>query len=137
MDRMHNVEERDIEMNVECLLCKHMGGAHACINSVPQYVSDNIDKVDLAEMCKQIAASLAEHGMAVDAESVQNHIQNHSSEKKVVLHGIMQDLRSLMKSALQHSVVINEETCQSSIDHKASALYLDTVKQVVALYRTT
>ena len=119
-----------------CLLCKHMGGEFACINAIPEYVSENVDKVSLDEICVQISDILSDNRMSMSAGNIKKHLREHLCEKKIVLNGILHDLRGLMQAAIQHSVVVNEETNQSSIDHKACALYLDTVKQVVALYRS-
>ena len=113
-----------------------MGGEFACINTIPEYVSENVDKVSLDEICVNISDILQENNLPMSAGDIKKHLKEHLCEKKIVLNGILHDLRGLMQAAIQHSVVVNEETNQSSIDHKACALYLDTVKQVVALYRS-
>lgn len=132
------MEDESTEESIprECLICRHMGGEHTFINSIPEYVSENIDKVDLDEICKHISSFVRENGMQVDAAQIRKHLTDHICDKKIIMNGIIHDLRSLMKSAMQHSVIVNEETSQSSIDHKACSLYLDTVKQIVSLYRT-
>ena len=129
----------DMEMacDGECVLCKHMGGQNKYVNTIPAYVAANIDRVSMHEMCVQISRSLrTEAAMEVDVADVALHVKEHICDKKIVLNNILQDLRGLLKTTIKHSVVVNEETSQSSIDHKACTLYLDTVKQVVALYRT-
>ena len=130
----------DVDMvdDEECVLCKHMGGENKFINTIPAYVAGNIDKVSMHEMCLQISKSLqTEADMEVHAADVALHVKEHICDKKIVLNNILQDLRGILKTTIKHSVLVNEETNQSSIDHKACALYLDTVKQVVALYRTS
>jgi hypothetical protein len=123
-----------MDVERDCLLCKHMGGAHPVLNAIPQYVTDNVDKVSLSAMAAQISDTIAEHTeFESSPEEVERHLREHMSEKKLVMHHILQDLRVLMRTAMRNSVVESEEALV--IDHKACALYLDTVKQVAALYR--
>lgn len=120
-----------------CLLCKYMGGDNAFVNSVPSYVAENIDKVSIDEMAASISETLkSSAGIDMSSELVSRHVLEHMSDKRVVLNAILGDLRTLLKTTMRHSVVVNEETHQTSIDHKSCALYLDAVKQVVSLYRT-
>lgn len=118
-----------------CVLCQYTGGSNAAVNGIASFVGDNIEKMKMAEMCAQIQQVLAEANVAVTAHDVRVHVQEHISEKRVVLHSIMHDLRGLLRTTIRHSVLVDEETQVASIDHKACALYLDTVKQVVSLYR--
>lgn len=119
----------------ECLLCQYAGGSNAALNAIPSFVADNIDKISPREMYVQIRQVLADSGLEVTVEEVRVHVCEHMSEKRVVLHSIMHDLRGLLRTTIRHSVVVDEESQVATIDHKACALYLDTVKQVVALYR--
>lgn len=120
-----------------CLLCKYIGGDNTYINSVSGYVAENIDKVSIDEMCVSISQTLqSSAGVDMTPAQVFRHVTEHISDKRVVLNSILGDLRTLLKTTMRHSVVVNEETNQTSIDHKSCALYLDAVKQVVSLYRT-
>ena len=120
-----------------CLLCKYTGGDNAFINSVPGYVSENIDKASLDEMCRVISETLQSSAdVNMTRDQVSRHVMQHMSDKRVVLNSILNDLRGLLRTTMRYNVNVDEETHQTSIDHKSCALYLDTVKQVVALYRT-
>ena len=106
------------------------------MNVVPQYVSDNIDKVSLQAMATHISSTINEHTeFETTAAEVEVHLREHMSEKKLVTNHVLQDLRVIMKMAMKNSVIESEEAMV--IDHKACALYLDTVKQVMALYKWT
>jgi hypothetical protein len=121
----------------ECTLCRLTGGTNAVVNGVASFAADNIERIGLREMCVQIQKVLATDGVDVTVDDVRVHVQEHISEKRVVMHAILHDLRGLLRTTMRHSVIIDEESQVAAIDHKAAALYLDTVKQVVALYRTT
>ena len=120
----------------ECVICKQTGGHDEYINAIPVYVGDNIDKIGTREMAVHISTSLKfDKGIDISSERVETHIREHMSDRKVVMHGILHDLRKLLQTTLQHSVVTHDESGACTIDHKACGLYLDTVKQVVSLYR--
>ena len=120
----------------DCLICRYTGGDDAYINAIPVYVSDNIEKISLREMAVHISRSLRHDlGHEMSTEQVETHLKEHTSDRKIVMHGILHDLRKLLQTTLQHSVVTHEDSGACTIDHKACSLYLDTVKQVVSLYR--
>ena len=126
----------DDEATADCLICKHTGGSDAYINAIPGYVNDNIEKISLHEMAVHISRSLQQDmGHEMSAEQVATHLKEPMSDRKIVMHAILHDLRKLLQTTLQHSVVTHEDSGACTIDHKACSLYLDTVKQVVSLYR--
>jgi hypothetical protein len=128
-------DDADLQ-TTQCLICRKTGGEDAYINAIPAFVSENVEKMSLQEMAVQISRAL-KHDLDIDMSPtlVETHVKEHMSEKRVVMHSILTDLRQLLKTTLQHSVVTHDDTGACTIDHKACSLYLETVKQVVALYR--
>lgn len=136
---MSQTASHEHEHNEEaCFLCQQTGGDNIFINTIPGYVSDNIDKVHVDQMCQMISLTLkAEMKVDLPPSSVKTHLLNHVTDKKIVVTQMIHELRDLMQVAKQNSVMINDETQQTAIDHKTCALYLDVIKQIVFLYKSS
>lgn len=117
--------------STRCDLCHYIGGSNAVFNSIPKYVSENIDKVHIDEMCRQIAATIqTEVKINISVATIKNHITQHVLDRKVMNCLILKDLRSLMRTTGRLCVVRDPETNAEVIDHKTTSTYLDVIKQI-------
>jgi hypothetical protein len=142
LDKMSDVSMSQTALHEQgqetCFLCQQIGGDNQYINTIPRYVSDNIDKAHIDQMCQVISAEFkAQMNVDLTPSNVKTHLLNHVTDKKVVVTQMIHELRDLMQVARQNSVSINDETQQTVIDHKTCALYLDVIKQIVFLYKSS
>ena len=118
--------------NTRCDLCYYTGGSNAVFNSMPKYVHDNIDKVHIDEMCRQISTTIrAETNVLIDPVAIKRHIKSHMMDRKILNCLLLTDLRRLLHTTGKLCVVRDLETNAEMIDHKTTSTYLDVVKQIM------
>jgi hypothetical protein len=123
-------EERD-----ECVLCKYAGGSNAEINDVMKYIHDNISKLSLDEIAKQVQQELPRYltpGETCSHASIVEHIQNHSQEHNIVICTLLRDVRALSQELLQSSRV-RRESDTHEIDLKAASMFFKSVELAAML----
>ena len=118
----------------DCKLCKYLGGSVRAINEVPRYVEENVGKVSFSEMTRQIIDILKAEGVTMTAQEIEVHFTKHTQTPKVVLGRILADLHDVMAVAKSEVVVTDEEN-HTSINPKALQSYLETVKNITAIYK--
>ncbi len=118
----------------DCKLCKYLGGSVRAINEVPRYVEENVGKVSFSEMTRQIIDILQAEGVTMTAQEIEVHFTKHTQTPKVVLGRILADLHDVMAVAKSEVVVTDEEN-HTSINPKALQSYLETVKNITAIYK--
>ena len=123
--------------HTHCDLCYYIGGTNATFNSIPKYVHENVDKVHIDEICKQIAKTiLKDVNIEISVARIKQHIEHHTLDRKVLNCMIHKDLRFLMKTTGKLCVVRDTETNAEAIDHKATSTYLDVVKQIMSVSKS-
>jgi hypothetical protein len=126
----HNTQRHT--RNMRCDLCYYTGGSNAVFNSIPKYVNDNIDKVHIDEMCRQISTTIrVETNIQIDPAGIKRHITSHMMDRKILNCLLLKDLRRLLHTTGKLCVVRDLETNAEMIDHKTTSTYLDVVKQIM------
>ena len=119
-----------------CELCALLSSSDPMVKLITAYISENVGKVSIQEICEQTRVSLEEHwDVVVSKRSVFLHITEHTTEQRVVLGNIMRDLVELSKVAKNSCYLECKETGKSSIDTKALGIYLKTVDQITNIYK--
>lgn len=119
-----------------CELCKLWSSSDPMVKVITAYISDNVGKIGIQEICEQTRESLEEHcEITVTKRAVFVHITEHTTDQRVVLGNIMRDLVELSKVAKGSCVLECEETGKMAIDTKALGMYLKTVDQITNIYK--
>ena len=106
------------------------------VKLITTYISENVGKVGIQEICEQTRVSLEEHcDVIVSKRAVFMHITEHTTDQRVVLGNIMRDLVELSKVAKSSCYLECEETGKTAIDTKALGMYLKTVDQITNIYK--
>ena len=119
-----------------CELCVLWSSSDPMVKLITTYISENVGKVGIQEICEQTRMSLEEHcDVKVTKREVFLHITEHTTEQRVVLGKIMRDLVELSKVAKNSCYLECEETGKSCIDTKALGMYLKTVDQITNIFK--
>lgn len=119
-----------------CYLCETLHTSEAS-RAVSMFVSENITKMQIETICEMVRQTIKEEdGESLSYEDVHTHITKHYSDKKIDACIMLQDLKKLAHSASTLSYSNDEETGARMLDQKSCQVYLDAVKQIVAVHRT-
>ena len=119
----------------ECVLCKYAGGSNTEVNDVMKYIHDNISKLSLDEIARQVEdelPALLAPGETCSRASIVEHIQHHSQEHNIVICTLLRDVRSLSQELLQASRV-RRESDTHEIDLKAASMFFKSVELAAML----
>ena len=124
-----------MEQREPCMLCKYAGGSNEDINDVLKYIHENISKLSVDEIAKQVQEVLPEYLGADEYcshASIVEHIQQHSQEYKIVICTLLRDVRALSQELLQASRVRREDDSHE-IDLKSTAMFFKSVELAAML----
>lgn len=116
-----------------CHVCRYTDSGNVTIDSVNQYIVENISEVGLDEMVQQVV-ELLENSHPMTADEVREHILEHITDQRVVLRNLLRDLVSISKVVKSSSVSTCEETGCTVIDPKTLSGYLKTVETITKIY---
>ena len=116
-----------------CPICRFTDGGNVNIDSVNQYIVENISEVGLDEMVQQVV-ELLESCHPMTSDEVKEHILEHITDQRVVLRNLLRDLVSISKVVKSSSVSTCEETGCTVIDPKTLSGYLKTVETITKIY---
>jgi hypothetical protein len=118
-----------------CPLCAYTGSENAIFDEILQYVTDNAHKVHLNELVVHVRAALALHlQLEMSREQVREHFLTHACDQKVVLNHTLRDLVDVISVAKSTCIVTSEEGL-ASMDPKSTGVHLDSVKQLMLIYK--
>lgn len=118
----------------KCKLCEYTRCGNYKFTEIMNYVPDNIHDVHIDELCSQVRANLELHlQLSLSFDQVKIHFLNHQCDQKVILNNILRELIPLVSAARCTCVATQDN--MSIVDPKSTAMYLDTVKQVMGIYK--
>lgn len=118
-----------------CPLCAYTGSDHAVFEEIMGYVADNAHRVHLNELVKHVRAALSERlQISMRADEIRTHFLVHQCDQKLVLNTVLRDFIDIIGVAKSHCIYANEEGVQS-MDPKNTAVYIDSVKQLMSIYK--
>jgi hypothetical protein len=130
-------DDRENEHEIEhskCKLCEYNGCGNYKFAEIMNYVSENVNEVHIDELCSQVKQSLHEHlSLTLSRQEIKKHFLYHQCDQKVILNNILRELVPLVSVARCNCVVTQENA--TIIDPKSMTMYLDTVKQVMGIYK--
>jgi len=127
----------DVESECErkkCILCEYNGNGNQMLAEIMNFIPENAHEVHIDELCSQVKRSLEEQlSVAVSLEQIKTHFLHHQCDQKVILNNILRELVPLVSVARNNCVVTQENS--TIIDPKSMTMYLDTIKQVMGIYK--
>ena len=122
-------------MSQQCFLC--LNSEHEEIKKISTFVNEQISSISIECICKQIADHLRESNIAdLQVENVYEHVTKHMSNRRIDTYVGLQDLKAVSQTVKNLTHKADEATGTVIVDSKLLAIYLDTVKQVVALHKS-
>jgi len=121
----------------ECVLCRYTGSKdNEAVAEIMAYISDNVGRVSVAEISKQVCQALNEElDTQLSIDDVREHILAHTLDQRVVLSSILQDLVGIAHAVKGTSIVRDPDTGAQAVDTKALLAYLKTVDQITSIYK--
>jgi hypothetical protein len=99
------------------------------------YVTDNAHRVHLNELVKHVRVALSEKlQISMRNDQIRTHFLAHQCDQKVVLNTVLRDFIDIIGVAKSHCIYANEDGVQS-MDPKNTSVYIDTVKQLMSIYK--
>lgn len=136
-ENVENMEAEETGTSSSCALCQLTGAGINQIEDINRYILENVNKVDVKEMSRQVCDVINTiDGKHMTHKQFVTHLQQHMQQQKVVMTGILQDLRLLASNTRDSCLVTCEETGNSMVDHKVMTAYLKVVDQILNVYRT-
>jgi hypothetical protein len=125
----------DPEQYAHCTLCEFTGGENYKFQEILNFVADHCHEVHIDGLCTQVKTSLeTEFQMTLSHAEIKNHFLHHQCDQKIVLNNILRDLVPLVGVARSNCCVLTQENT-TIVDPKTMGMYLDTVKQVMGIYK--
>ena len=122
--------------NNVCKLCEITGGDDPIIHEMLAYVTESADSVPLDEICRQVKESLKVRlDIEMSTKKVKEHFLSHRCEQSVVLNYVLRDLVDILAVSKSNCIVVSEETGVQGMDAKNTNVYLDTIKQIMSVYK--
>jgi hypothetical protein len=124
---------REME-HATCKLCEYTGCGNYKFTEIMNFVSEHVNEVHIDELCAQVKQSLQEHlSLTLSHQQIKKHFLYHQCDQKIILNNILRELVPLVSVARCNCVVTQENA--TTIDPKSMTMYLDTVKQVMGIYK--
>jgi len=118
-----------------CPLCAYTGSDHVVFEEIMGYVADNAHRVHLNELVKHVRVALSERlDISMRNDQIRTHFLSHQCDQKVVLNTVLRDFIDIIGVAKSHCIVASEEGVQS-MDPKNTSVYIDSVKQLMSIYK--
>jgi hypothetical protein len=124
-----------MESEDECVLCKYAGGNNTEINDVMKYIHDNISKLSIEEIARQVDQVLPSYlatGETCSCETIVEHIKQHSQDHNLVICSLLRDVRGLSQELLQASRVKRDSDVHE-IDLRTATMFFKSVELAAML----
>jgi len=119
-----------------CVLCELTGSGNAVVDEVNAYILDNIGKVNVHEMARQVSFAINTiPGKYFSRDMFLEHIRAHMRQQKVVLSGLLHDLLEVAHASKESCVCVCSDTNTRVVDPKMLTAYLKTVDSIMGIYR--
>ena len=119
-----------------CQLCTYGNSNHPVMDEILSFVSDSAEHIPLDEVCSQVKVALeTKLDIHMSAAQIRQHFLNHRCAQPVVLSHVMRDLVDILCVAKSNCIVVSAETGQEGMDAKNTSVYLDTIKQIMSVYK--
>ena len=136
-ENVENMEAGETATSASCALCELTGAGIHQVEEINRYILENVNKVDINELSRQVCDEINTiEGKHMTPKQFVRHLHHHMQQQKVVMTGILQDLRLLASNTRDSCLVTCEETGNSMVDHKLLTAYLKVVDQILNVYRT-
>jgi hypothetical protein len=117
------------------MLCKYAGGNNTEINDMLKYIHDNISKLSIEEIARQVHQVLPNY-LAPDEEcsheAIIEHIKKHSQEHNIVICTLLCDVRGLSAELLQ-ACRVKRDSDVHEIDLRTAAMFFKSVELAAML----
>ena len=124
-----------MESEDECVLCKYAGGNNTEINVVMKYIHDNISKLSIEEIARQVHQVLPSYlapAETCSCEAIVENIKQHSQDHNLVICSLLRDVRGLSQELLQASRVKRDSDLHE-IDLRTAAMFFKSVELAAML----
>jgi hypothetical protein len=136
-EESENMQAEETATSASCALCELTGAGIQQVEEINRYILENVNKVDINELSRQVCDEINTiEGKHMTHKQFVRHLHHHMQQQKVVMTGILQDLRLLASNTRDSCLVTCEETGNSMVDHKVMTAYLKVVDQILNVYRT-
>lgn len=126
-----------VRSDIVCLLCKYSGGEDPVINTVNEYILQNINKVHIDEISAQVSTLISnEFECVMDEAMVKKHITSHVTDQRIVTQRLLRDLLDLAQQTKDHTMYYDANSDGVKIDKKMLTCYLKCVNEICGIYRT-
>ena len=117
-----------------CKLCEYTGCGNYKFTEIMNFVHENVNEGHIDELCSQVKQTLQEHlSLTLSHKQIKTHFLYHQCDQKIILNNILRELVPLVSVARCNCVVTQENA--TTIDPKIMTMYLDTIKQVMGIYK--
>jgi hypothetical protein len=124
----------DWESAAQCKLCEFTGCENYKFQDIMNYVHDHAHEVHIDGLCAQVQKQLAaEFSLELTLPQIKAHFLHHKCDQKTVLNNVLRELVPLTMVTKTSCSVTQDGT--TIVDPKALSMYLDSVKQVMTLYK--
>lgn len=124
----------EAESAAQCQLCEFTGCDNPKFQDIINYVHDHAHEVHIDGLSAQVQKQLAaEFSLELTLQQVKTHFLYHKCDQKTVLNHVLRELVPLISVTKQSCSVTQDGT--TIVDPKALNVYLDSVKQVMGLYK--
>ena len=118
-----------------CPLCQYTDSENPVFDEIMAYVTDNSHRVHINELVKHVRVALSEKlQITMRNDQIRTHFLSHQCDQKVVLNTVLRDFIDIICVTKSHCVYTNEDGV-SSMDPKNTSVYIDTVKQLMSIYK--
>jgi len=124
----------EAESAANCKLCEFTGCENPKFQDIINYVHDHSHEVHIDGLSAQVQKQLStEFALELTLQQIKTHFLYHKCDQKTVLNHVLRELVPLISITKQNCSVTQEGT--TIVDPKALNVYLDSVKQVMGLYK--
>jgi hypothetical protein len=122
------------ESAAQCKLCEFTGCENPKFQDIMNYVHDHAHEVHIDGLSAQVQKQLlGEFSLDLTLQQIKTHFLYHKCDQKTVLNHVLRELVPLISVTKQSCSVTQDGT--TIVDPKALNVYLDSVKQVMSVYK--
>jgi len=117
-----------------CKLCEYAGNDDYKFQAIINFVHEHSHEAHIDGLCAQVQRQLREEfALEMSVEELRTHFLNHKCDQKTVLNNVIRELVPMISVLKQGCSMTQDGT--TIVDPKALNMYLDSVKQVMSLFK--
>ncbi|NBX18911.1 MAG: hypothetical protein EBR09_16285 [Proteobacteria bacterium] len=117
-----------------CKLCEYAGNDDYKFQEIINFVHEHSHEAHIDGLCAQVQRQLREEfALEMSVEELRTHFLNHKCDQKTVLNNVIRELVPMISVLKQGCSMTQDGT--TIVDPKALNMYLDSVKQVMSLFK--